>query len=614
MFNVLRKEIMKKIHLKVIVPLVLVALCLAYSCKKNLLTQNPLGNLKPENVANAAGVNGMLIGAYSLLDGVGGIGGGSNASGSNWMFGSIAAGDAYKGSQPSDGGQDALPVGNFTANTANPYITARYTLLFDGVARSNDVLRTVPLAKDLAAADAKGIIAEARFLRGFYYLELRKMYGQVPYVDETMKDYNVPNTAEIFPKIEADFNAAIAGLPATQPQAGRANSWAAKAYLAKTYMFEHNYTAALPILRDLIANGVTARGQKYALNPVFQTNFSPEASQKNSPESVFAAQNSVNDGSLGQNGNAGDDLNFPYGGPGGCCGWFNPSQSLANSFKTDGNGLPLFTSFDVIGQDVSNGAAPWAGNVDPRLDITVGRPNIPYLDWGNPPAAWIRDPTDGVFNPRKNVYSQSEKGSNSDVTPGVWNNVQLTSNNINLMRFSDILLMAAEAEIEVGITANAETDVNLVRERAANPDGWVYKGAPYSTGTSTYARNTLGATAADKYVVKDYPAGSFSDKTYARKAVRFERKLEFGMEGIRFFDLQRWDGASSSLPNGSLVSDGSMATEINAFFAYDVRINSQLQGAHFTPGLNEYYPIPQQQIDLSKSLGGKAILVQNKGY
>jgi hypothetical protein len=87
------------------------------------------------------------------------------------------------------------------------------------------------------------------------------------------------------------------------------------------------------------------------------------------------------------------------------------------------------------------------------------------------------------------------------------------------------------------------------------------------------------------------------------------------MEGMRFFDLQRWDGASSSLPNGTLTSTGTMAAEINAFFAYDIRINSQLTGAHFTAGLNEYYLIPQSQIDLSKSLaGGKAVLVQNKGY
>lgn len=612
MFNVFSKKIMKKIHLKVIVPLVLVALCLAYSCKKNLLDQNPIGNLSPTTLSNAAGVNGILIGAYSLLDGVGGIGGGSNASGSNWMFGSVAGGDAYKGSQPSDGGQDALPVGNFTANTFNVYIQNRYTVLFDGVARSNDVLRTIPLAKDLPADQAKVLAAEAKFLRAFYYLELRRTFGQVPYVDETTTDTNVPNTAEIYPKIEADFKAAMADMPATQLQAGRANKWAAQAYLAKTYMCEHKFTEALPILRDLIANGVTTRGQKYALNEVFQQNFSPEAAQKNSAESVFAAQSSVNDGANGQNGNAGDDLNFPYGdgAPGGCCGWFNPSQTLGNSFKTDANGLPLLDTYNTVGQDVSNGATPWSGNVDPRLDITVGRPNVPYLDWGNPKPNWIRDATNGVFNPRKNVYSLSERGSNSDVTPGVWNNVQLVSNNINLMRYSDILLMAAEVEIEVGSPAAAETDVNLVRARAANVKGWVYKNSTYAPGSSTYAIN---ATPADKYKVSPYPAGSFGDKTYARKAVRFERKLEFGMEGMRFFDLQRYDGASAGLP-GKLTSDGSMAAAINAFFTYDIRINSQLQGAHFSPNKNEYYPIPGSQIDLSKSLGGKAILVQNNGY
>ncbi len=605
---------MKKTQLKYIAPLIMGSLCTIYACKRSFLDQQPIAKINLTQVSNAAGINGLLIGTYSLLDGVGGIGGGSNASGSNWMFGSVAAGDAYKGSSPSDGGADALPVGNFTAITSNPYTTNRYQVLFDGVVRANEVLRDVPGATDLSADNAKGINAEARFLRAFYYLELRKTYGQVPYVDETstVATANVANTTDIYPKIEADFTFAMTNLPATQPQRGRANSWTAMAYLAKTYMFEQKYSAALPLFKQLIASGVTSGGQKYALTPVFQTNFSPEGSQKNSAESIFAYQASVNDGSSGANGNAGDDLNFPYGGPGGCCGWFNPSQSLANSFKTDDKGLPLFDTYDTPGKDVSNGTTPWTGNVDPRIDITMGRPNIPYLDWGNPPASWIRDPTDGVFNPRKNVYSQSEKGTNSDNTPGVWNNIQLTSNNINLMRYADILLMAAEAEIEAGSPDNALAYVNMVRARAANPQGWVYKGSTYSPSTSTYP---VTSTPADKYLVGQYPAGAFSDLNYARKAIHFERKLELAMEGMRFFDLQRWDGASKGLPNGTAAGNGSMAAEINAFFNYDININSQLSGAKFTAGKNEYYPIPQAQIDLSKSLGnGTGKLVQNKGY
>jgi hypothetical protein len=604
---------MKKINIKLSVPLALIiVISTLYACKKNFLNQTPIGVISPSVLANKAGVDGLLIGAYSLLDGVGGNGGGIDGAASNWLFGSVAAGDSYKGSTPSDGGADALPVGNYTFISNNAYITSRYDILFAGVGRCNDVLRTIPTATDMTAADAKEEGAEARFLRGFYYLELRKQYGHIPWIDETTTDPNQPNTAEIWPKIEADFQAGIDGMNSTQPNKGRANNYVAMAYLAKTYMFEHKFDAALPLFHTLITSGVTSRGQAFALDNVYQTNFSAQPGLKNSPESIFAAQTSVNDGAAGNNGNKGDELGFPYAStaPGGCCGWNDPSQWLANSYKTDANGLPMPTTFNTVGGDVSNtirGAA-YTGNVDPRIDITMGRPNVPYLDWGNPQPDWIRDPTDGVFFPRKNVYAQSEKGTLSDATPGVWDAVEAVANNVNLMRYADVLLMAAECEIEAtaGDPTAALADVNLVRARAARPEGWVYLNSTYNAGT--YAQNP---TPADKYVVSPYPAGAFSDKAFARTAIHFERKLELGMEGMRWYDLQRWDGASVSDPITG--SDGSMAAEINAFFASDVHVNSQLSGAKFTPGKNEYMPIPQNEIDKSASLG-KEQLKQNAGY
>ena len=112
----------------------------------------------------------------------------------------------------------------------------------------------------------------------------------------------------IWDKIEADFAAAMADLPDTQPQAGRANKYAAEAFLAKAYVYNHEYAKALPLLTDCINNGVTASGAKYALG-VYANNFN--ALTKNGPESVFAAQMTVNDGSNGQNDDAGDVLNFP---------------------------------------------------------------------------------------------------------------------------------------------------------------------------------------------------------------------------------------------------------------------------------------------------------------
>src|SRR5204862_141365 len=126
-----------------------------------------------------------------------------------------------------------------------------------------------------------------------------KIYNMVPFIDEsvtyTNNNWRVPNDKDIWPMIEADFAFAAANLPATQNAVGRANKYAAEAFLAKAYMFEHKYAQALPLLTDLITNGKTAGGVKYALVANFNDNFN--AATKNSSESVFAVQNSVNDGS-----------------------------------------------------------------------------------------------------------------------------------------------------------------------------------------------------------------------------------------------------------------------------------------------------------------------------
>ena len=105
-------------------------------------------------------------------------------------------------------------------------------------------------------------------------------------------------------------------------------------------MFDHKYSTALPLLTDLINNGVTSSGAKYALGP-YEDNFN--AVKRNSPEGVFQVQMTVNDGSGGNNGALGDDLNFPAGTYTGCCGFYQPSISLANAFQTQ-NGLPLINA------------------------------------------------------------------------------------------------------------------------------------------------------------------------------------------------------------------------------------------------------------------------------
>src|ERR1700744_4555485 len=178
---------------------------------------------------------------------------------------------------------------------------------FGAIQRTNDVLRELPLVKDgsVSAAYALEVTAECRFLRGFYESELEKLWRNVPYIDETVNyangNYSVGNPGPVWDKIEADLTFAMTNLPVTQPQIGRANKYAAEAFLAKAYMYEHKYAQAKPLLEDLIANGANSNGVKYALGS-YGNNFNP--STKNGAEGVFVIQTSVHDGSNGANGNS----------------------------------------------------------------------------------------------------------------------------------------------------------------------------------------------------------------------------------------------------------------------------------------------------------------------
>ena len=607
---------MKIQRYKILILIFVAVALIIYACKQSFLDKPPLGSLALSNVSNKAGVQTLLIGAYSLLDGEIGIdnqGYDYGSAGSNWVYGSIAADDSYKGSVPGDQPEAVLIETWSISQATTNYLNQKWKMLYNGIQRANEVLRVLPNASDMTDIEKKEIEAEAKFLRGFYHQDGKKMWNNIPFVDENVTYVNAnlsaPNIDEagnfvdIWPKIEADLKFAVANLPEVRPQIGRANKWAAMAFLAKAYMFMHKYALAKPLLDDLIGNGVTAGGLKYNLTN-FENNFN--AATKNGPESVFACQFSVNDGSA-LNGNFGDVLNFPNGAgaPGGCCGFNNPSWNLANAYKTDATtGLPLLDTWNT-GKVVSAETDPYTGTLDPRIDWTMGRPGIPYLDWGPHTKAWIRDlVSNGVFSPKKNVYAKSQFGSYSSNETSFWGATQINANNYNFIRFSDILLWAAECEIEIGSLAKAETYINQIRNRAADPAGWVYNNAAYSASTSRYSPQT---TPADNYKINPYPTGTFSanGQEYARKAVRFERRLELAMEGHRFFDLQRWD-------NGT----GYMADILNTYQSVEKTRNSFYitnPNARFTKGVNEYFAIPRAQIDIENSRG-KINLKQNPGY
>jgi len=559
-----------------------------YACSKKYLDKRALGELDEAALANKKGVEGLLIGAYSLLDGIGGNKSGFGSAGSNWIYGSICGSEAYIGSFQNDRGNTSIAAfERFTATATNEDLASKWGTLYDGIQRANDVLRIMKKAKDISEADQKRIAAEAKFLRAHYHFEAKKMWNKVPYIDESISytagNYRVGNDKDIWPDIENDLKYAVDSLPPTSDRGvGRAIKYTAMALLAKAYIFQKKFAEAKPLLEAITSSG------KYQLVN-YHNNFNPET--KNSSESVFSVQMSVNDGAAGLNGNYGDLSNFPGTGmfgsqPGACCGTFQPSQYLVNHFKTDAiTGLPDLDNFNVVNVKYDSALkstdpfTPYTGTLDSRLDWTVGRRGIPYLDWGNHPGNdWIIDQNyGGPYSPKKNVYYKSQETHLTDAE--FWGNVT-TANNVNLIRYADVLLWAAEVEVEIGSLEKAKDYVNEVRRRAADPSGWVKK---------------ADGTPAANYKVGEY-TNAWTDKSFAIKAVRYERMLELAMEGHRFFDLVRW---------------GIADTEINAYIQKEKQMRTYLNSVVFKKNCNEYFAIPQTQIDLSAGSDGVRKMKQN---
>ncbi len=546
-----------------------------FACSDDFTDVPAIGALSDQTLQNEQGVNLLLTGAYSVLDGIRNNQPGADwtVSGDNWWF-DVLTDDAHKGS--TDGDQaDLYLLEIYDWTSGNPYL-AVWDGRFAGVNRANAVISLIDKIPD---GDFTAQLAEARFLRGHFNFELQKMFGNVPFISVENYDateFNQPNSGPIWDQIEADFQFAIDNLPASQADVGRPTSWAAKAYLGKAHMFQSEYAAAATLFTDVINNG------PYSLLPEFVDNF--RLAGDNSSESIFAIQFTT-DGGQSLNGNRGGTLNFPNPGPfGSCCGFYQPTIDLSNAFKTDGTGLPLLDTFndsDIAndyGVESADPFVPEAGPLDPRIDYTVGRRGIDFNGYGTHIGKdWIRASfadISGPYLPKKNVYYA---GEGANVGTGGWGQ-QHSGINYHIIRYADVLLMAAEAAVEANDLATALNYVNQIRNRAKN---------------SSYVQNDSGTGPAANYQIEPY--ASFPDQAFARKAVRFERRLELAMEGHRFFDLTRW-GVAESVINEYTQNEARVITN------FGTKVGT------FMPNMN-ILPIPINAIDLS---GGA--LSQNPGY
>src|SRR3954470_15184414 len=331
--------------------LVILASAALYGCKDFLQNAaEPQGSVIAATLATKSGVEGSLIAAYRTLDCTDATSGNWGCAASNWVFGSVASDDSYKGSD----GLDQPPINDIEgyhwgSGSAAEYLSVKWQQVYEGVVRANSTIRLMKqvvaaLPNEIALVDQKGIEGEAIFLRAHYHFEAYRMWGRIPYYREDDTDFRKPqeDTTAAIADLLKDLDSAIKLLPATprNAQKGRATSWTAKAYKGRVQIYNHDYAGAVTTFKDIVANG------PYGLEANFADVWTAFPAKENGKETIFAYQASANDGEPNaENANYGERLNFPYS-PShfSCCGFNDPTQNLVNFFKVDAAGLPLALS------------------------------------------------------------------------------------------------------------------------------------------------------------------------------------------------------------------------------------------------------------------------------
>lgn len=419
----------------------------------------------------------------------------------------IASDDADKGSTPTDG-NFLLEIDDYSFDPGNIAFSTVWGGYYQGIYRANLVIEQVPLMEDISPETSARVLAEARFLRAYFYLNLVRWFGNIPLITAPLtpdeyKQEAVP-ASEVYDLIISDLLAAITDLPTRSSQLaenqGRATKGAAQALLARTYLTLQNYEEAEPVLLEVI------NSNDYALLENYGSVFLPEG--ENSSESVFEVFTVALE--TGGGGSQYNEVQGVRGTPNLGWGFNRPSDDLTSSYE--------------------------AG--DPRREAT-----ILYVGEVLPDGSAVVEDNPNIFNERYNqkAWVPEHTGGNGN-GPG----------NINIVRYADVLLMAAEVLNENGKPTEALQYLNQVRARAR--------------------RN-------NPFILQDIVE---TDQAALRELIWKERRAELAMEQLRWFDLQRQQRLIEVL---------------------------QAVGKDAETGKHEYFPIPQTEIDLS---GG--LLKQNTGY
>ncbi|WP_228851334.1 RagB/SusD family nutrient uptake outer membrane protein [Aegicerativicinus sediminis] len=456
---------MNKINFNKIVLITLFGLFPFISCNDDFLDRLPLGEVANPEELGVGGQETAVFGIYSLMRSTG-VG-----QWQRYWFGSIRSDDAAKGSTSGDSAANGTAFNDFDYVATNGLSTSwwngHYTIIF----ACNEVINTL---NETGATDPGSLIneSEAKVIRAWMYFELRRDYGEVPIITATIDNpedaiaAKSPVTA-IDQLIEEDLKFAAQYLPLVwEAFPGRATSGFANSLLAKLYLYQGQWQKAYDKAVEVIDTGV------YQLDPDLVNLF--EIGGDNGVESIFEIQQLVTD-----NQNYADNYYVSQGVRGTGVwnlGWgFNvPTQDLVDTFE-NGDRRKANTILES-GED----------------DGGFGSGTLPE----SPPLA------QPYWN--KKAYTKLAVRTQFSMNGNRWENIKI-------VRYADVILMAAEAANELGMMSEAAFYLNQIRTRAG-----------------------LGNTSA-------------ADQSEMRVAIKHERRVEFALEEYRFYDLVRWGDASTVL-------------------------------------------------------------------
>lgn len=436
--------------------------------------------------------------------------------------------DAEKGSTASDGAAHGKMFDDFEYIATNGLIGSYWTANYEIIILANKIISDIADAESESGTLPEGDLinkSEAHFFRAYAFFNLVRAFGAVPKIDfkiENAEEANIPKSpaSEIYALIDADLTAAEQNLPKTWPPVyiGRLTWGAARALHARTYMMRNDWNNMYTASTDVVHSGI------YNLNTAYNKIF--RESGENSSESVFELQCTATASQPGTN-DIGSQFAQVQGVRGAGewnlgWGWHTPTQLMADAFETgDPRKNETLLYFIKTGEDPST--------------IPANEP------WGEKPIA-----NASVVNKYYNKKAYTDPSLRAQFTKGgFWYNIRL-------IRYSDVVLMAAESANELGKAGEAMEYLEMVRARARGNNSSIL------------------------------PKVTTTNQVDLRNAIRHERRVELGMEFDRFYDLIRWGVATEVLHAAG-------------------KTNYQPKHA--------LLPLPQNEIDKSNG-----VLVQNPNY